>query len=250
MPDQDRIMIIGPNEDGTYTIEFQTPARNALRVSIPQSEAAAIRRFQERIPNGLFLSETPQTHQSIGEYYCAFSELEHELGEAIKVVLRLEGHVAADAIVAAVQDFHRKANIVLQAVQGAKNADGTNPTPEWKSAADQTLREVIGCNNPHRVRLAHDHLKPHTDGSLDLQQPGKEPNNWSSEEFERKIAKVKALTSALRTLRTELTTLNIPVPTGWMSIDAFQQPMPRPASRAPSDNFGSWVPRPPPNKEG
>jgi len=74
-----------------------------------------------------------KAHQAIGAYFCAFSELERELGEALKVVLRLQGNPTADAIVAAVRDFVRKAKIVREAVQGAKNADGTEPSTEWKA---------------------------------------------------------------------------------------------------------------------
>jgi hypothetical protein len=55
-----RIMIYGPNEDGTYVVEFKTAAGEALAISIPRTEAAVIKHFQERIPCGLFLPDTPQ----------------------------------------------------------------------------------------------------------------------------------------------------------------------------------------------
>jgi hypothetical protein len=42
-------------------------------------------------------SSVAKTHQAIGAFICAFSTLEHELGEAIKVVLGIENHPAADA---------------------------------------------------------------------------------------------------------------------------------------------------------
>jgi hypothetical protein len=109
-----------------------------------------------------------KAHQLIGAYFCAFSGLERELGEAIKVVLRLEGNLAADTIVAIVHDFARKARLVREAVQGAKNADGTEPTGEWKAKADETIGEILGCNSPGRVDLAHDYLEPHPDGSVSL----------------------------------------------------------------------------------
>jgi hypothetical protein len=109
---------------------------------------------------------TDKAHQAVGAYFCEFSNLERELGEALKVVLRLEGNPAADAIVAAVGDFARKANIVREAVQGAKNADGTEPTSEWKASTVETLEDILGCNRPDRVDLAHDHLEPHPDGSI------------------------------------------------------------------------------------
>jgi hypothetical protein len=52
-----RIKIYGPLDDGTYYIEFKTAAGEALAISIPGSEAAVIRHFQERMPQGLFVPE-------------------------------------------------------------------------------------------------------------------------------------------------------------------------------------------------
>jgi hypothetical protein len=42
-------MIFGPKSDGTYVVEFRTAA-GALAISIPRSEVAVIRHFQERMP--------------------------------------------------------------------------------------------------------------------------------------------------------------------------------------------------------
>ena len=47
---QDRIMIYGPKNDGTYIVEFRTAAGEALAISIPRTECAVIRHFQERMP--------------------------------------------------------------------------------------------------------------------------------------------------------------------------------------------------------
>jgi hypothetical protein len=52
-----RIMIYGPKEDGTYVVEFKTAAGEALAISIPRTETAVIRHFQERMPYGLFVPE-------------------------------------------------------------------------------------------------------------------------------------------------------------------------------------------------
>ena len=56
---QDRIMIYGPKDDGTYIVEFRTAAGEALAVSIPRNEASVIRHFQERMPYGLFVPDVP-----------------------------------------------------------------------------------------------------------------------------------------------------------------------------------------------
>jgi hypothetical protein len=47
--------IYGPKEDGTYIVEFRTAAGEATAISIPRTEAAIIRHFQERMPYGLFV---------------------------------------------------------------------------------------------------------------------------------------------------------------------------------------------------
>ena len=56
---QDRIMIYGPKDDGTYIVEFRTAAGEALAISIPRTEAAVVRHFQERMPYGLFVPDDP-----------------------------------------------------------------------------------------------------------------------------------------------------------------------------------------------
>jgi hypothetical protein len=50
-------MIFGPKSDGTYVIEFRTAAGESLAISIPETEAAVIRHFQERMPYGLFVPD-------------------------------------------------------------------------------------------------------------------------------------------------------------------------------------------------
>jgi hypothetical protein len=56
---KNRIMIYGPKEDGTYVVEFRTAAGEAMAISVPRTEATVIRHFQERMPYGLFVPETP-----------------------------------------------------------------------------------------------------------------------------------------------------------------------------------------------
>jgi hypothetical protein len=43
-------MIYGPKDDGTYVVEFRTAAGEALAISIPRTECAAIWHIQERMP--------------------------------------------------------------------------------------------------------------------------------------------------------------------------------------------------------
>jgi hypothetical protein len=50
---------LGPKADGTYVMEFKTAAGEALAISIPRTETAVIRHFQERMPYGLFVPDVP-----------------------------------------------------------------------------------------------------------------------------------------------------------------------------------------------
>jgi hypothetical protein len=173
-----------------------------------------------------------KAHEAIGEYFCAFSRLERELGEALKVVLRLQNNPAADAIVGIVGDFARKTRVVRRAVQTAKNVDGSDPQENWKANAVELLEEILGCNNPDRTDLAHDFLEPQQDGSVSLQKPGQEPRRWTAQSFTDKIAKLDDLAAKLKKVTSDLTTLRIPVPSGYMSVDPYQ---PRVRQFPPSD---------------
>jgi hypothetical protein len=57
---KNRIMIYGPKNDGTYVVEFRTGAGDVLAISIPRTETAVIRHFQERMPYGLFVPDIDQ----------------------------------------------------------------------------------------------------------------------------------------------------------------------------------------------
>jgi hypothetical protein len=52
-----RIMIYGPKEDGTYVVEFNTAAGEALAISVPRSEVTVLKHFQARMPYGLVVPD-------------------------------------------------------------------------------------------------------------------------------------------------------------------------------------------------
>ena len=54
---KNRIMIFGPKTDGTYVVEFRTAEGESLAISIPRTETAVIRHFQERMPYGLLVPD-------------------------------------------------------------------------------------------------------------------------------------------------------------------------------------------------
>ena len=56
---QNRIMIYGPKDDGTYIVEFRTAGGAALAISVPASETRVLKHFQERMPYGLFVPDEP-----------------------------------------------------------------------------------------------------------------------------------------------------------------------------------------------
>jgi hypothetical protein len=43
----------------TYVVKFRTAAGEALAISIPSSETAVLKHFQERMPYGLFVPDVP-----------------------------------------------------------------------------------------------------------------------------------------------------------------------------------------------
>ena len=57
MTAQDKITIYGPRNDGTYIVEFKTAAGEKITISIPRTEAAVIKHFQARMPDGLVVPD-------------------------------------------------------------------------------------------------------------------------------------------------------------------------------------------------
>jgi hypothetical protein len=54
---EDRIMIYGPKQDGTYVVEFKTAGGEAPAISIPRGETAVLKHFQARMPYGLVVPD-------------------------------------------------------------------------------------------------------------------------------------------------------------------------------------------------
>jgi len=174
-------------------------------------------------------SQYAQAYQAIGEYFCAFSAVEHELGEFIKLAYGLQSSEASDAIVAALGDFSRKARLVRTAIKVAKYADGSKTSGDWKANADATVKKAMGFNEPDRQLLAHSLLQPNADGSVTVVRlqvrDGKVTHTWSDEDFIKKIADLMELTKELQAINTDLRTVKITIPAGelsWMSGDALR----------------------------
>ena len=56
---RNRIVIFGPKSDGNYLVEFRTSDGESLAISIPRTECAVIRHFQDRMPYGLVVPDLP-----------------------------------------------------------------------------------------------------------------------------------------------------------------------------------------------
>ena len=54
---QNRIMIYGPKNDGTYIVEFRKADGEALAISVPASETRVLKHFQKRMPYRLFVPD-------------------------------------------------------------------------------------------------------------------------------------------------------------------------------------------------
>jgi hypothetical protein len=166
-------------------------------------------------------------HRAIGAFFCAFSLVEHELGESVKAVYGLQNNDASDAIVAALGDVARKVNLVRVASKGAKHADGSEASGEWKAKVEATIKRVFDCNDSDRVPLAHSLLQPNADGSVDLvrlknvggELRGKGGVKWSRDDFGEKIQRLNELADELESLNRELRTFKYVIPAdlgGWV----------------------------------
>lgn len=155
-------------------------------------------------------------HRAIGAFFCAFSRVEHELGEGVKAVYSLQKNDASDAIVAALGDVAKKASLVWAASKGAKDANGSEASAEWKAKVEATIKAVFDCNTKDRVPLAHSLLQPNADGSVDLvrlkidrgELRGKDGVKWAQVDFEEKIQRLNKLADELESLNRELRTFN------------------------------------------
>jgi hypothetical protein len=139
-----------------------------------------------------------KAHSAIGEYFSEFSELERELGEAVKVVLHLEDHEAADLVVDLLRYPRTKALVVKGAAQIAtKKKDGSEISMEWKERADKTLGDILSHNEACRDYLAHSHLEPQKDGSVKVTRRSK--GTSQNCKLQPKIDEVRRLTEAAET---------------------------------------------------
>jgi len=169
-------------------------------------------------------------HRAIGAFFCTFSRVEHELGESVKAVYGLQNNDASDAIVAALGDVARKASLVLAASKGAKDANGSEASAEWKAKVETTIKCVFDCNNNNRVPLAHSLLQPNADGSVDLvhlkidkkgKVQGKNGVKWSQGDFREKIQRLNKLADELESSNRKLRTFKVGIPDldfGWMGM--------------------------------
>jgi hypothetical protein len=152
-----------------------------------------------------------KAHQAIGKYFSEFSELERELGEAVKVVLHLEDHDAADLVVDLLKYPSTTARLVREAAKIARKKDGSETSRKWKAKADKTLGKILNHNDACRDHLAHSHLEPQEDGSVKVTRGSKgqrKSQNWN---LQTKIDEVRRLTKALRETRIELSKLEVDV---------------------------------------
>jgi hypothetical protein len=63
---KNRIMIFGPKTDGTYVVEFRTAEGESSAISIPKTETAVIRHFQERMHKQILAFHAPAGPTALG----------------------------------------------------------------------------------------------------------------------------------------------------------------------------------------
>jgi hypothetical protein len=200
-----------------------------------------------------------KAHQAIGAYFCTFSALDRELGETVKVIFHLQQHDAADTIIAALGDFTRKARLIGAAVQTAKQADGSETTEEWKTTAASTIKQIMGCNEPDRVMLAHSFLEPNEDAAVKLTPlrlvgtPGvlkNKPETWSEIDFQQKVNRLRDLTLRLQGIKSDLSAMRINMSElGWMTVGPdLVRPAPKGAGAILNSSSEAWL-APPTNED-
>ena len=67
MTGKNRIMIYGPKNDGTYVVEFRMSDGEALAINVPVGQTHILKRFQERMPYGLFVPDVNRKLQETRE---------------------------------------------------------------------------------------------------------------------------------------------------------------------------------------
>jgi hypothetical protein len=173
-----------------------------------------------------------EAFQAIGEFFCAFSALERALDISVKVVLKIEDDQAV-LVCLALNDFARKANLVFSAIQSIdKKLDGSDIPREWKQEAIDTMKRVLGINNPGRVQMAHGFLETRDDGSISVSYPRLEygkitgtPKLLTGPELKAKIESVRELTGKLEEIQAYLSTVKIVTISGGLSLDLSSTPL-------------------------
>jgi hypothetical protein len=168
--------------------------------------------------------ELIQAHEALGAYFAAYSKVDHEVGEMVKVVCGLRANDAGDAIVAVLGDLLKKASLVLAASRTAKKADGKDASEAWKASVEKQIKRAIDCNEM-RVPFAHSLLKPQADGSVRLARQKLDRGSlketakvWTREELLSEIQKMDVLGAELRELTDELSHFKytVDVETRWL----------------------------------
>jgi hypothetical protein len=153
-----------------------------------------------------------KVHEAVGRFLCIFSELEHELGEAVKVIFKVQDQEAADAI-GALADFTKKVNLVKSAVDFARRSSGEELSGEWKKSAQATLNAILAVNTKERVLLVHSRLQPQTDGSVVITRLTAQgtlkidKKTWTQEDFRKKYTQIEDLINEVRAITKELLTV-------------------------------------------
>jgi hypothetical protein len=171
--------------------------------------------------------QTQAVYAQIGKFMCAFSALEQELNEAIRVVFKLHDNDWWNVIVASLSDFARKVNTVAGAMDYARTVDGKLPQEDVIKQHKKLLNKVKGFNQTNRVLVAHSLLEPKADGTLQMTRMTVDgqlkitPHVWTLQNLEEKIQELESMARDIRGLRSYLSTLNyvIDMPSGLM-LDA------------------------------
>jgi hypothetical protein len=157
-----------------------------------------------------------------------------EIGEIIRgwwkpPVFGADGFLEVGGWLPPLGDFARKASLVWATSKGAKNADGSEATAQWKDKVEATIKRVT-------MTIEFASPTPCCSRTLTVRYRGKVTGRdgvtWSRDEFAAKIQYLNALAEELRSLNGELRTFNTIPDLGWMPSGSFEPMYLRPMSAA------------------
>lgn len=156
------------------------------------------------------MTNNDNVHRAVGRFFCTFSKVEDELGQALKVIFKIDHLANADVLVACLGDLTKKLNAVWSGIEQSLTADGSPPQEAWKMSAEGTMKRILTINTEWRVPLAHSYLEPLQAGALKLTRMTSQgvlkvvEREWTVGQLDGKSNELDALAGEVRAIADKL----------------------------------------------